>query len=490
MSSDYGDIKKIICYHSHMELNDYNLGDCLELERKLSIFDKIYYRLIPKGYIYDADKRALLIPAGVKASWIESLTNRPLEMNYDADAASPMSIRLLTTPRNTLQKESLSFLAGKGKYKNYAKYSQLILNIDTGEGKTYIAIALMTIKRLKTMIIVNSSKIKSQWIKSLQDYTDIDPKSICEIVGSPKCNSILENPDKYSQYKIFVTTHDTLRSFGDNHGWEKVHDLFKSLKIGVKIYDEAHLEFSNIVSIDCYTNTKYTYYLTATFGRSNISENFVYNNCFRTIPKFEQKGKSEYEGKRYISYIGYFYKSNPTLIQINRLKNKYGFNRNAYALYQLVDDEKFFDSVCRFIDLMVVNKKCKTLLLMTTIEGIEDMKQYLIDRYPGVTIGTYHSKISLEEKEVSLKCDLIISTVKSLGVGADIPNLRAVINTESYKSTIITEQILGRLRKLPNDELCYYIEIIDGAFMTLKNQQKSREKILKHLVGKILYIKE
>ena len=118
------------------------------------------------------------------------------------------------------------------------------------------------------------------------------------------------------------------------------------------------------------------------------------------------------------------------------------------------------------------------------------MKQYLIDRHPGVTIGTYHSKISPEEKELSLKCDLIISTVKSLGVGADIPNLRAVINTESYKSTIITEQILGRLRKLPNDELCYYIEIIDGAFMTLKNQQKSREKILKHLVGKILYIKE
>ena len=96
------------------------------------------------------------------------------------------------------------------------------------------------------------------------------------------------------------------------------------------------------------------------------------------------------------------------------MKNKYGFNRNAYALYQLVDDEKFFDSVCRFIDLMVVNKKCKTLLLMTTIEGIEDMKQYLIDRYPGVTIGTYHSKISPEEKELSLKCDLIISTVKSI----------------------------------------------------------------------------
>ena len=483
--------KKIICYRTHIELNQYTLGECPRLEKRLSTYDQVYYTWIPKGYIYDEERECLLIPSGVPTTWVENLTGRPSEIRYDCDPYADMSIRLTGQPRDELQKESISFLSGHGKYQNYSSYSQMVLNLDTGVGKTFIAIALMTIKRMRTVIIINTSKIKTQWISSLMQYTDISPANIIEVTGSPMCVNIIKKPAKFKYGRVFIVTHDTLRSFGNSYGWENVHELFNAMQVGVKIYDEAHLEFANIVRVDCYTNTKYTYYLTATFGRSDMKENFIYTNCFSSIPKFEQKKRTVYEGKRYITYIAVFYRTTPTVGQIARLKNKYGFNRNAYSRYQLVHDMKFFGKIEEMVALTVIKRKAKTLLLLTTIEGIEDVKEYLEKRYPEITIGTYHSKMkSEEEKAKSMNCDLIISTVKSLGVGADIANLRAIINTESYKSPIITEQILGRLRPLGDGVTCYYIELIDEAFMTLRAQQRAREKLIRSIVGGYLCVRD
>ena len=163
-------MKKIICYHTHLALNDYMLGECPVLERKLSTFDKIYYKWIPKGFVYDNETRTMLIPAGVSARWVETITGRPIEINYEPDPYEKMSIRLKTPPRNDLQKEAISFLAGTGKFKNYSNYSQLILNLDTGEGKTYTTTALMCFKGLKTIIIINSNKLKTQWVEKLLEY--------------------------------------------------------------------------------------------------------------------------------------------------------------------------------------------------------------------------------------------------------------------------------------------------------------------------------
>ena len=483
------EIKKIICYHTHIELNDYYPGECLKLEHALSLWDKVYFKYIPIGYIFDGNKQSLLMPSGVSATWVASLTGRPIEMNYDADPYENIHLRITKPPRDELQVDSLKFLAGKGEYSAYAKYPQLVLNLDTGMGKTYITIAQIAYKGLKSIIIVHSEKIKEQWIETLIDDTNIDPKKICEIKGSPKCIDILKKPKKYNNYSIFVIKHATLRSFGDTYGWWTVHDLFIALNVGIKVYDEVHREFANIVRTDCFTNTKYTYYLTATFGRSDDNEMRIYKRCFQNIPKFEQKKRSDYEGKPHITYMCIFYRSNPSFQQMAMLKTKYGFNRNAYANYQVEDDEKFFSILGILVRKSVVEQGFKTLLLMSTISGIDRMVEYMKNEHPGISVGAYHSKVPPEEKERAIECKLIVTTEKSLGEGADITGLKTVINTESFKSLIITEQIVGRLRKPADGSGCIYIETVDTAFQTLRAQQRTREKFLSKLVGGIKYVK-
>ena len=55
--------KMIICYRTHIELNQYTLGECPRLEKRLSTYDQVYYTWIPKGYIYDEERKCLLIPS-------------------------------------------------------------------------------------------------------------------------------------------------------------------------------------------------------------------------------------------------------------------------------------------------------------------------------------------------------------------------------------------------------------------------------------------
>ena len=53
------------------------------------------------------------------------------------------------------------------------------------------------------------------------------------------------------------------------------------MRVGIKFYDEAHLNFDNMCKIDYYTNTKYTMYITATPARSNEGENLYINYILR-----------------------------------------------------------------------------------------------------------------------------------------------------------------------------------------------------------------
>ena len=480
---------KLKVYKTHIEITDYLLGENTQLENRLSKFDKIYFRYIPIGYIYDQDRRSLLIPSGVSSNMVSRMTDRPIEVEDEVDPYDNISIRLKTLPRSELQKESIAFMLGEGQYSTYKRYSQLVLNLDTGEGKTYIAIASICIKQMKTIIIIDNNTVRDQWFDSLLKYTDIDKRSIYHFTGSSACDMIINKPDKFKQYKVFITTHSTLKSYGDRNGWNKVHELFKNLKVGLKIYDEAHLNFSNIVRVDCYSNTKFTYYLTATLGRSDVSENFIYDTCFKSIPKYIQKERTKYQGKPYIVYLVYTYKSNPTFDNIAKLKNKYGFNMMKYSEYQLVDDEYFFPNILKLTTSIAVDKGLKTLVLTSTINGVEDIADYLSKEIPDKIITKYHSKIDDEVKKNAKDADIIISTMKSMGTGVDIPGLRAIINTESYKSKIITEQALGRLRKPEDNSVCLYIEMVDKAFSTIRAQQKAREKVLRNIVGKILYLK-
>lgn len=483
-------MSELTCKHSHIEIPEYYLGQTERLEHKLSIWDTVRFQYNQVAFFYDEENHCLRIP-NIDLNYLKGcFKDRVVHTIYEPDPYDSIKIRLMEAPRSELQQQAIQFLIGEGDYHAYSKYSQLLLNLDTGEGKTYACIAAVAYKQLKTLVIVNSNRIKLQWIGAFSKFTNLYKEDILDIDSSAVCDRIIKAPSKFKKYKIFIVNHDTLHSFATREGNLALEKLIQSLKVGIKIIDEVHLCYENTFRIDCFSNVKYTYYLTATVGRSDSKENSLFTYCFENVPKYIQRQRGYTESKKHIVYCVYKYDSHPPTNYLYTMRNAYGFNRSAYAKYQLREDMKFLPNIYKMIDAISIKNNYKTLITISTIEGIEFLCKLLSEHYPDKKVLPYHSKMDKTVKEQNvLDGDILISTIKSLGVGADIPHLKVIINLETFKSAIITEQLSGRLRHI-DEKFSYYIDIIDWGFPPLRRYQHNREKTLSKSVGKIVYIED
>lgn len=468
--------------HTHMIIPNYDLGDCEELEKQLSTWDKICYRFNPIGFYYDEEKKELRIPRGLDVSYIErKFPNKPLEFSYTPDPYDKVVFTLKTMPKSDIQKKSIAFLLGEEDFKYTKKYSQQSLNLDTGDGKTYCVIASLTFMRTKSIIITHTESIKKQWKESLTKFTSLSEPYICNISGSSVIDRLIKQIEsgKNLPYKVYLVNHATIRSYAKTNGWESITKLFQLLKVGVKVFDEAHLEFENLVRIDLFTNTKKTFYLTANFERSGVEENIVFEKCFKHIVKYGVETKEE--KRKHIKYLGVLYNTHPSQITQASVRNVHGFDKNKYCDYE-IEKEKFFEVIHKMLDICMTQEG-KILILLSKIKACEimydDIIEYLKNINSNYSVSIYNSSIPEKDKVLALEKDIIISTQKSLGTGNDIRGLRSVIMTEQYSSKIIANQTAGRLREYSKDEYTFYIELVDIGFKRAYDMYKKRLPIFK-----------
>lgn len=460
---------KIVVTNSAIIINNYEMGDCKKLENNFKVSEPMnqsFYRYYFMGMYYDEANKRLYLPRGIDIWYVENLfgeTANILINKYDKyHSYSDAMIKYL--PKDDVQKEALRFMLGKGKYsKNEAK-SQLSVNLNTGKGKTYITIASLIYLGIRGIVITTVSGWLEQWKDRTLEYTDIKEKDICIVSGSNNIYRLMRMPDtKLGRYKLFLVTHSTLRNYASENGWDKVGELFKKLKIGIKIFDEAHLDFNNMCMIDYFTNTYKTYYLTATPNKSNDQENRIYHTSFKNIPSIELFNA---ETDPHTSYVAIFFNSKPSPQQISYCKSKkYGIDRNKYIGY-VVNQNNFTKIFTVIIDLVMrlaPSDDDKVLIYIGTNDSILIVQQWIIENYPEFKdkIGIYTSIIDAKEKKKALNKKFILSTTKSAGAAVDISGLKVTLClAEPYKSEVIAKQSLGRTR---NDNT-YYIEVVDTAF--------------------------
>ena len=473
---------KIEVRHTSIMIHNYTLGDCEKLEKYLSVWNPSYFRFDPKGFMYYEDKKILLIPRGVDITYIEKLLNSPSEMIYVPDDYDRVSIKLRAMPRDDIQKKAISFLIGENDFTYSKKYAQVLLNLPTGDGKTYVSTAALTFLGMKTMVITHMDKIKNQWYNTLIKMTDLEDNYICNISGSKDIKKLLSMSNL--KYKVYLINHDTIRSYAKSNGWESVHELFMHLKIGIKIFDEAHLNFENIIKIDLNTNVKKTIYLTATFKRSDYKEDKLFNICFRNVIRYGYEVQKE--KRRHILYLAVLYNSHPSLDKQAYMNTYHGFNKIRYSEYQM-ECKEFYDALNYTISYFK-DKEGKIMIMSSKIESTEVIKKYLDGVFSDKSISTYHSKISESEKEKALGADIISTTPKSAGTGLDLPGLRTVIMTESYSSVVQADQVSGRLREYSDHDKTFYVELVDVGFNKVYSMYKKRLPLFKKKCAKVLSI--
>lgn len=483
--SNFNNQKSIRVYHTHIEVSPYKKGEIFSIEKNFSVWNKVAHRYDSGVYLIMDD--TLYLPRGMNIMTLETIFNTKATMVYDHDPFTRFNpVEMTVEPRDDLQKDCIDFLAARNKYTSVGGYSQQALILQTGFGKTYCMVNAIVSMRVRALIVTTQDKIKNQWIKTFKEKTTIPEENLIDIKGSSMMDDIIEG--KHNNGYVYFINHQTLLSFMKNYGPEEFHEFFNALRIGIKVYDEAHLCFRNALLTDYFSDTVRTYYLTANFTRSNDKEAYLYNKCFASVYKYHVKSElaetSSAASRKHILYYPTTYRSNPPAVWQKKCDTYKGFSSTIFAAWAFEYDPNktlLHAIMNRFEEAK--KHKGKILITVPKIDDIELIRKELKSDpkiLDGRTVATIHSRNKKDENERAKKeADVIISTIRSCGTGVDINGLRTIINAEPFSSQITANQLSGRLREFSPTDDTYFYDLIDIGFEPCKTQLTRKLTILR-----------
>lgn len=452
--------KSIKVYRTHIEVHPYMQGECMQIEKMYSKYDEVTHKYIRIAYFISDD--TLYLPRGTNLSLLNQLFNATPILVNKSDPAYKLTqdIEMRYGPRDRIQSESIDFLTCKGNFTKGLQHSQFGLNLDTGAGKTFCMISGIVKLYLKAIIITHKTNLKEQWIKEFIDKSDISEDNIINIDGSSDMEDIMCGKKSAD---IYVVNHQTLTSYAKANSWEQLHAFFKKIGVGIKVIDEAHKYFQNSLMIDFFSDVKLSFYLTATFTRSDPKEIRIFQKAYASLYRFGEETLNYEEVRKHIVLCVVMYRSQPDFSVVKKIVNgAYGFNSYRYIDYTLKQDTKhtMMKVIKKIID-RVENIEGKILITSPKIESVELIAKelkYETDKKIGVVCSKYSSE---ENRDTIKNSDIISSTIKGLGEGDDIKGLRILINTEPIGSKALVDQLRGRLREYSKEEDTYMFYLVD-----------------------------
>lgn len=475
---------KVIVYNSHIEVLNYK--NCNNLRKLLSYFSIWDKRPNGSNYIsmeaYVIKNEKLYLHSGININYLmEYYSNHNLEYQLNGNPYSQLNANMVTQPRNELQKETINFLTRENNILSF-------VCLKPGSGKTFCAINSIISMKMIPLIIVDMKLLSNQWIKSFTDFTNLLEDEICLIQGTSTIKKLFTLKKKKS--KVFIINHKTITSFinvmnkTNEDGWNILSELFTKLGIGIKVFDECHENFKNMIHIDLFTNIKHTFYLTATPFRSDANENKMYKKLFGNIDLY---GYHESRYEKYLYYININWNTNPTQIEEIKMSTIRGFNLISYSDYLYKKHlPEFGDILLKTLKIFLdLKSDSKIAIVFSCNNMIESMKKFLtISLDEKHTVGIFSTLIANDQLRLKeLDNQIILTTISGFRKGADKEGLNVLINTVPVSSGTVIEQISGRTRYNKNYK-CYFVQLTDNGFKQCKAHKVKRDKIMENIAKK------
>lgn len=452
-----------------------------KLKKSLSVWDGICHQYTSTIYLEDEDNDTLIIPGGYSVERLKYYYPDCIyeDNRLDFDDWNSIDRSLKVNPRDSIQVDSCRFLG-------MSKYSQKFLSLQTGLGKTYTAINRVIKSNKLPIIFVDVKVLANNWINKIQEYTDITKDEIYLISGSDSIERLKKRTSKeLNKIKCYVAIYRTLDTiFEKENGRQELIEFFKMIRVGIKIFDEAHTFYKSIFRMDSCTNVE-TIYLSASPTREDKSEKKVYDNMFSNVGK-------HYHGMpfRYINTYMYYFDSNcPDSIQANMI-NKRGFDVNEYSKYLQSRDE-FINETIFDVFRLNYNRTYKATKMVFMFKFIDEvyhkasiMEKYLKENNIDLTVGTLTGKTKAKEKDIQLSKNIIFTTDSSFNKGVDLEGLELLINYVPVSGESRLNQIMGRLRYIP-DKNVFFIQMYDYSVNVLGSICHNNATFFKQICKKI-----
>ena len=359
-----------------------------------------------------------------------------------------ITLKMNRQPRSKLQEDAIQMMTQQS-----PEQHKTTVELKPGTGKTFIATYAISILKLKPLIIAPTSLLKNQWCSEFKDVGILETEIATSLYDAPK-------------KKVCVVTMSAVeRLIRDD--WINLIRVLDESAFGIKVVDEAHLHLKGVLKFDAICNIPYNWYLSATLGRSDVQEDNILNRALSDAQKFV--GSQEYEEyqKQYVTIYCqdiYYKPSSKLCAEYFRYGNK-GLIKSTYYRMLMVykNGIPFYANIIYMAKIarQTITYDGKVLILIPLISIIDKIIEMMgQDQYfSKYKFAGVDGSMSLSERRNAMESDFILSTSLSMGTGVDVQNLAAVVNFDQYSSSIITEQIFGRLRDRGKET--WYFDVTD-----------------------------
>ena len=358
------------------------------------------------------------------------------------------------------------------------KKDQWFVYLSQGLGKTLLTVYMIPYFNTKTLIMCYNKTVLNQWLKTIEEKTNIRDKSVLMIDDSLLLHKIEAGEFPAWEYDVFTCTPSLLDKFGKKYGYNKLSNLMKRMGIGFKVFDEAHRNIKNIIKINAFTSVKRTLYLSGDFAQSDKIKEQLYYRIFHGVPVLTPT-EELMSTLKFTTAVVVMFNSHPTELEKTSVYSRRGFSFYEYMKYELkkMQDSKLFEVLCFTLDTIskTNTKGYKILILVNLIDHVDLLKDLLEEKYgKRYNVCRFHSQTPDSEKDYCLEYgDMIVSTYQSFSVGIDVSLIKYVISC-SICTKIDDNQASGRSRPLPDGSDAFYFMLSDLGFPYTKKKLSGR----------------
>lgn len=323
-----------------------------------------------------------------------------------------------------------------------------IINLTTASGKTVLSLKIIETLKLKTLIIVNTNQLLTQWADKINQFCP-DTK-IGYIQGK---NIDIENKD------IVIGMVQTLSN-------EKV--VMEQLKsFGLTIIDEVHSIPTKVFSnIFFKITSKYQFGLTATIDRRDkldvVFKYFLGDTIYSNINESNLKQQT----------LINVYNVNFNIGEIKYIKFRGETKINmASTMNQLSTCDARNDFIADILMKLALDPERKVLCMSDRIGSLQYIHNKL-QEHSGLFIG----KMKQVELETTKNKQILLATYPMVIQGFDYPEINTLVFC-TPRSNI--EQAIGRIYRKEHTVTPMIIDIVDNNTYIYINQYKKRNSIYK-----------
>lgn len=333
-----------------------------------------------------------------------------------------------------------------------------VVTLDPGMGKTYIANRIIMMMQTKAFFCIKSMYI-DKWILDIKESFKVDKEDIVVIRGERAFSQVLHLAKEGKlnakfilcsnmTYFNYLKTYESLGREILDIGWACLpEEMFELLGVGLRVIDEVHQDFHLNFRQDLYGHVPKTLSLSGSLESDDQNVRNMYNVMFPPAQRFHGAKRDVYAVAEAIFY------------HCPNVDNRIKYTNHALKSYSHVLFEQsimkdkvllknYVDMVCDLVQsryAATAQDGQKLAIYFATVDMCTIVSKELRRRVGAKEVTRY---VSEDDYEEMLECDIIVTTLKSLGTAFDVPGLIMCIMTDSISSIQANIQVFGRLRRL------------------------------------------